>query len=311
MSAPSVGTGGGSIEAASFKFRLRHAFYQTGWFYGLCIASLLVLGMAAYLLRLKVLKAHERQLVQLVDERTRELQEEIRERKQAQEEALNARMQAESASSVKSDFLASMSHELRTPLNAIIGYSELLQEEISNAEQSEIVSDLQRIQTAGKHLLGLVSDVLDLSKIEAGKVIICPETFNVRQLMDEIAATAKPLLEKNHNSLSIINWPNLGKMTADPAQNAPDPVQPVEQCLQVHECGQIWIESERRTIDDVDWIYFRIKDTGIGITLGTVGKTLQAVYTGRCLNQPQIWRNRARFDNQPALLSTHGRGDLP
>ncbi len=253
-------------ETASFGFELRHAFYQTGWFYGLCIAGLLILGMAAYLLRLKVLKAHERQLMQLVDERTRELQEEIRERKQAQEEALQARMQAESASRVKSEFLAGMSHELRTPLNAIIGYSELIQEEIHSAERSDIVSDLQKIQTAGRHLLGLVSDVLDLSKIEAGKIILCPETFNIRQLIDEIATTTKPLLEKNRNSLSIINGPNLGKMTADLLRMRQILFNLLSNACKFTSAGQIWIESERRTIDGMDWIYFRIKDNGIGIT---------------------------------------------
>jgi signal transduction histidine kinase/ligand-binding sensor domain-containing protein len=264
--------GARNIKTASFKFQLRHAFYQTAWFYGLCIASLLALGMAAYLLRLKVLKAHERQLVQLVDERTGELQEEIRERKQAQEEALQARMQAESANRVKSDFLASMSHELRTPLNAIIGYSELLLEEIHHAERSEIVSDLQKIQTAGKHLLGLVSDVLDFSKIEAGKVIVCPEIFSVRQLIDEIVATARPLLEKNHNTLSIINWPNLGKMNADPLRTRQILFNLVSNACKFTERGQIWIESERRTVEGMDWIYFRIKDTGIGITPEQLGR---------------------------------------
>ncbi|HTY61241.1 MAG TPA: two-component regulator propeller domain-containing protein [Acidobacteriota bacterium] len=253
-------------QTASYKFELRHAFYQTGWFYGLCIASLVILSMAAYLLRLKVLKKHERQLVQLVDERTRELKDEIRERKQAQEEALQARMEAESANRVKSEFLASMSHELRTPLNAIIGYSELLEEEIYSAEQSELVSDLQKIRIAGKHLLGLVSDVLDFSKIEAGKVIICPETFTIRQMVDEIAATAKPLLEKNRNTLSVINCPDLGKMNADPLRTRQILFNLVSNACKFTNHGQIWIETERRTADGVDWILFRIKDTGIGIT---------------------------------------------
>jgi signal transduction histidine kinase len=204
--------------------------------------------------------------VQLVDERTSELQEEIRERKQAQEEALQARMEAESASRVKSEFLASMSHELRTPLNAIIGYSELIQEEINNAEQNNIVSDLQKIQMAGKHLLGLVSDVLDFSKIEAGKVLICPEIFSLRQLVDEIAATAKPLLEKNRNTLSVINWPNLGKMNADPLRMRQILFNLVSNACKFTECGQIWIETERSTVDGMDWVYFRVKDTGVGIT---------------------------------------------
>jgi signal transduction histidine kinase/ligand-binding sensor domain-containing protein len=264
--------GARDLKTASFKFELRYAFYQTAWFYGLCITSLILVGLAAYLLRLKVLKAHERQLLQLVDERTCELKEEIKERKQAQEEALQARMQAESASRVKSEFLASMSHELRTPLNAIIGYSELLQEEINDAEQVEIVSDLQKIQTAGKHLLGLVSDVLDLSKIEAGKIIICPELFNVRNLIDEIAATAKPLLENNRNTLSIINCPGLGRMNADPLRMRQILFNLVSNACKFTENGQIWIESERTTVEDMAWIHFRIKDTGIGISAEQLGR---------------------------------------
>jgi hypothetical protein len=159
-----------------------------------------------------------------------------------------------------------MSHELRTPLNAIIGYSELLQEEIQNAEAGDIVSDLQKIQTAGKHLLGLVSDVLDFSKIEAGKVVICPETFNIRQLIDEIAATARPLLEKNKNTLSIITCPDLGKMTADLLRTRQILFNLLSNACKFTNAGKIWIESERRTTDEADWIHFHIRDTGIGIT---------------------------------------------
>lgn len=257
-----------SRETASFEFELRHAYYQTGWFYGLCIAILLVLGMGAYLLRLKVLKAHERQLMQLVDERTQELQEEIRERKHAQEEALHARMQAESASRVKSEFLASMSHELRTPLNAIIGYSELIQEEMQSAEPDEIVSDLRKIQTAGKHLLGLVSDVLDFSKIEAGKVVLAPELFGVRQMIEEVAATARPLIDQNGNSFSIIHGPDLGGMHADPLRTRQILFNLLSNAGKFTSRGQIRIESERKTVDGSDWIYFRIRDTGIGMTPG-------------------------------------------
>jgi signal transduction histidine kinase len=175
-------------------------------------------------------------------------------------------MEAESASKVKSEFLASMSHELRTPLNAIIGYSELLQEEIEDAEQSEIVSDLQKVQTAGKHLLGLVSDILDFSKIEAGKAVICPEMFSIRQLVDEIATTAKPLLDSKHNTLSVICWPDVGRMNADPLRTRQILFNLVSNACKFTDNGEIWIEVERCTTDDMDWIYFRVKDTGIGMT---------------------------------------------
>ena len=101
--------------------------------------------------------------------RTRELEEEISQRKQAQDDLLKAKYVAEEASRAKSTFLANMSHELRTPLNAIIGYSEMLEEEAQDSGTEAAVQDLQKIKSAGRHLLSLINDVLDLSKIEAGK----------------------------------------------------------------------------------------------------------------------------------------------
>src|SRR6185436_13036317 len=111
--------------------------------------------------------------------------------------------QAEAATRAKSDFLASMSHELRTPLNAIILYSELLQEEAEDRPQPSSVADLQRIQSAGKHLLELINGILDLSKIEAGKMALSLETFDVRGMLDELRDTVDPLVQKNRNVLKV------------------------------------------------------------------------------------------------------------
>src|SRR5450432_2118386 len=118
----------------------------------------------------------------------------------------------EVASQHKSQFLANMSHELRTPLNAIIGYSEMLQEEAEDLGADAFLPDLQKINAAGKHLLGLINDILDLSKIEAGKMDLYLETFDVGHLVGDVAAIVQPLIEKNGNVLTVDCSPDLGDM---------------------------------------------------------------------------------------------------
>jgi PAS domain S-box-containing protein len=122
---------------------------------------------------------------------------------------------AEAASTAKSAFLANMSHELRTPLNAIIGYSEILQEETEEYGYTEIIPDLDRIHTSGRHLLSLINDILDISKIEAGRMDLYLETFDIAALIEEVAATARPLIDKNSNTLDVQQMNNLGTMYAD------------------------------------------------------------------------------------------------
>src|SRR5712675_2516075 len=108
-----------------------------------------------------------------------------------------------------------MSHELRTPLNAIIGYSEMVQEELEDMGETSLVPDLQKVQAAAKHQLGLVNDILDLSKIEAGKMDLFLEEFEVAKLLQEVAATVQPLVAKKENRL-IVEYPSdIGTMRAD------------------------------------------------------------------------------------------------
>ncbi|PYV40537.1 MAG: hypothetical protein DMG06_19985, partial [Acidobacteria bacterium] len=147
--------------------------------------------------------------------RTTELEAEIIHHKRTQEELLKAKYAAEDASRAKSAFLANMSHELRTPLNAIIGYSEMLEEEIQDSGRVGNVEDLQKIQAAGKHLLSLINDVLDLSKIEAGKMGLHLETFDVSPMIEEMITTLQPAVAKNANTLQVHLAEEVGGMRAD------------------------------------------------------------------------------------------------
>ncbi|MFN8636418.1 MAG: GAF domain-containing protein [Chloroflexota bacterium] len=130
-------------------------------------------------------------------------------------ELQEANAQLAEASQHKSQFLANMSHELRTPLNAIIGYSEMLQEEAEEIGEEAFIPDLQKVNAAGKHLLGLINDILDLSKIEAGRMDLYLEDFSVSRLVQDVAAIAQPLMEKNANELVVTCPPDIGEMHAD------------------------------------------------------------------------------------------------
>jgi len=143
----------------------------------------------------------------MVGERFITMMVDLTERKRAEEALAVAKEVAESANRTKSAFLANMSHELRTPMNAIIGYSELLIEEAEDLEPDEFVPDLEKIHRAGNHLLALINDILDLSKIEAGKMELYLETFDLPSVIDDVAATADTLIQKKKNTLRIEkNW---------------------------------------------------------------------------------------------------------
>jgi len=183
-----------------------------------------------------------------------------------------AQVAAEAASKAKSQFLANMSHELRTPLNAIIGYSEMLQEEADDLGTPEIKPDLQKIHGAGKHLLGLINDILDLSKIEAGKMTLYLETFEVQTLLNEVAATVQPMINKNGNQLTLEVAPEIGSMRADVTKVRQALFNLLSNASKFTDKGSITLRARRQGAN----LVFDVIDSGIGMTPEQVGRLFQA-----------------------------------
>lgn len=211
----------------------------------------------------------EAELRRLVDERTQELSLE-------KERAERAMILAEEANRTKSQFLANMSHELRTPLNAIIGYSEMLQEEILDLGHEDLIPDLKRIQTAGRHLLALINDILDLSKIEAGRMELFLETFNLPYLLEEVVTTVRPLMKKNNNTMEFHSGENLGSMFADMTRIRQVLFNLLSNASKFTKEGTVTLAVDRTPVNSHDWIVFRVSDTGIGMTQEQLGKLFQA-----------------------------------
>jgi signal transduction histidine kinase/DNA-binding response OmpR family regulator len=173
---------------------------------------------------------------------------------------------AEQANRTKSTFLANMSHELRTPLNAIIGYSEMLEEEAGERGLSDLAPDLAKIHTAGKHLLTLINDVLDLSKIEAGKMELFLEDFDVRALVQDVEATIRPLVERNQNLLEVACPADIGTLHADLTRVRQVLFNLVSNAAKFTQHGRVGLEVVARRIAGEEWIDFAVSDTGIGLT---------------------------------------------
>jgi PAS domain S-box-containing protein len=200
----------------------------------------------------------------------------ITERKRAQEELALARDAALDASRAKSAFVANISHELRTPLNAIIGYSEMLAEEVADVGQDVLIPSLEKINSAGRHLLGLINAVLDLSKIEAGKMELFLETFEVRQLVQDVGSIVEPLVARNHNRL-VVNCPDdAGSMNADATKVRQSLFNLLSNACKFTERGTVTVDVRREAVDGTHWMTFRVSDTGIGMTPDQLARLFQA-----------------------------------
>ena len=239
----------------------------------------------------------------------------------------------------KSDFLANMSHELRTPLNAIIGYSEMVQEELEDLGQDGLVPDLGKINAAGKHLLGLINDILDLSKIEAGKMDLFLETFNVPDLVRDVAAIVRPLVDKNANTLVVSCPDDLGGMHADLTKVRQALFNLLSNAAKFTDHGTITLTVRRddglpspsqrggavgiqgphgRAVGRGAHLAFEVSDTGIGMTDEQVGRLFEAFSQAEASTRSRyggtglglaISRQFCRLmGGDIAVASTYGRG---
>ncbi|HEX5110908.1 MAG TPA: response regulator [Vicinamibacterales bacterium] len=195
--------------------------------------------------------------------------------KRAEDALLKAKNAAEAANRSKSQFLANMSHELRTPLNAIIGYSEMLQEYARDTGQEESIADLEKIHGAGRHLQSLIDDILDLSKIEAGKMELLLDTFDVTQMIHEVTTTLQTLVEKNGNSLEVNCAAEAGFMHADMTKVRQVLFNFLSNAGKFTENGTVRLAVSRVNEDGRDWVRFAVSDTGIGMTEAQMARLFQ------------------------------------
>ena len=178
-----------------------------------------------------------------------------------------ARDQALQANRAKSAFLTNMSHELRTPLNAIIGYAEMLQEEAEETNDKESILDLKKIHGAGRHLLTLINDILDLSKIEAGKMDFYSEPFEIAPLIQEVVATLQPIIDENHNTLTVKVPDDIGDMKADITKVRQALFNLLTNAAKFTENGEITLTAVKEVRERIHWITYTVSDSGIGMTL--------------------------------------------
>ena len=209
------------------------------------------------------------------------------------------------ASQHKSQFLANMSHELRTPLNAIIGVTEMLREDAEALKQD--VEPLDRVLGAGRHLLALINDILDLSKIEAGRMELNLDTFALPPLIDEVVKTIEPLAAKNGNQVAVHCDAAIGTMHADQMRLRQALLNLMSNANKFTEKGTVTIAAHQEQENGRDWVTLSVADTGIGMTAGADGQAVPGVFPGVLDHGEQVRRHGPWARDQPEVLSDDGR----
>jgi signal transduction histidine kinase len=250
------GVGPFAADTANESILLLDGFMAVITFTGLIVVAVRAQQLAAE----AALEAHNRMLEQRVLERTAEIEDKSQQLAQASER--------------KSQFLASMSHELRTPLNAIIGLTEMMVTNAARFGVEKALEPLRRVNAAGTHLLGLINEVLDLSKIEAGKLELNPEPVDLARLIDEVIGTAGQLAEKNKNRLVVEAPENLGPFTADSMRLKQILLNLLSNACKFTKEGEVALRV-RKVVDGHAWIELAVADTGIGLTAEQQAKLFQ------------------------------------
>ncbi len=218
----------------------------------------------------KVIAHAFNQMIKAINERDKELKNQnlsLENRvKNRTVELAEARDKAIEASKTKSRFLANMSHELRTPLNAIIGYSELLMEDAIDKNNKSVYSDLHKIHGAGVHLLSLINNILDLSKIEAGKIDLYLETFTVKTMISDVLLVIDPLVKKNNNTFQVDCPENIGSMCSDETKIRQSLLNLISNSCKFTKNGEVSLVIRPHKIDSHEGVSFQVSDQGIGMT---------------------------------------------
>jgi signal transduction histidine kinase/DNA-binding response OmpR family regulator/ligand-binding sensor domain-containing protein len=247
-----------------------------------------VIARSLYLRKRREAERLREQMLEQEQQARHQLEAKNQELAAARDVAERARQSADEANKAKSQFLASMSHELRTPLNAIIGYSEMLQEEAPEIGASEMVPDLEKIHSAARHQLTLINDILDLSKIEAGKMTLFIEEFDLARLVREVEATVRPLVTKKGNVLEVVCPAEIGSMRSDQTKLRQVLFNLLSNAAKFTENGTIRLEvrSQRSEVGGQQLptsdlrpptaVIFEVSDTGIGMTAEQLGKLFQS-----------------------------------